>query len=306
MKVFRWFCLLAFCAAACSAPAGFTVTVSQGEESDLAASYDPSDLVESLIPVELPGDLGWYPANTDPNDQLPAFTDGVGLRATGLTGLLADFPGAGNPAKRIQYTLAAPNDISEVRVFTGNDGRDGRVFHTYTVEFSNDGGQTFMAPIYVQSHPSGTINNAFQNNWRVVLSQLQNSDGFLARGVTALRFDFYAVANIPGEARDPFDGFNPFTGMDDGFDAPYVSPLVWEIDVLGQLNPGTLTATRAGTNMVLSWVTGMTGAILQATAKVNPMNWQDLSPQPGISVTGKTNSAVVAIGAASQFFRVQY
>jgi hypothetical protein len=56
-----------------------------------------------------------------------AFTDGAGLRATGLTGLLADFPGSGSPAKRIRYTLAVPDDISEVRVFTGNSGRDGRV-----------------------------------------------------------------------------------------------------------------------------------------------------------------------------------
>jgi hypothetical protein len=56
-----------------------------------------------------------------------AFTDGAGLRATGLTSLLADFPGSGSPAKRIRYTLAVPDDISEVRVFTGNSGRDKRV-----------------------------------------------------------------------------------------------------------------------------------------------------------------------------------
>jgi hypothetical protein len=306
MKTFRWLCLLGFCAASFSARAGLTVTVTQGEESDLAALYDSSDLIEGLLPAELPPLQGWYPANTDPADQLPAFTDGIGLRATGLTGLLADYPGSGTPAKTIQYTLAAPDDISEVRVFSGNDGRDGRVFHTYTVEFSSDGGQTFTTPIYVQSHASGTINNSSQNNWRVVLSQLQNTDGFLARGVTDLRFAFYAVANIQTEARDPFDGVNPFTGSDDGFDAPYVSPLIWEIDVLGQNSPGTLTATRAGTNVVLSWVTALTGAVLQATTNVHPTNWQALSPQPAITVTGTTNSAVVPIGAGSRFFRVRY
>jgi hypothetical protein len=306
MKTYRWFCLLGFCAAAFSARASLALTVTQGEESDLAASYGSSDLIEGLIPVELPPYLGWYPANTDLRDQLPAFTEGTGMRDGGLTGLLADFPGAGSPAKRIQYTLAAPDDISEVRVFSGNDGRDGRVFHTYTVEISSDSGQTFTAPIYVQSHPSGTINDASQNNWRVVLSQLQNTDGFLARGVTDLRLGFYAVANIPGEARDPFDGFNPFTGSDDGLDAPYVSPMVWEIDVLGQPSPGTLAATRTGTNVVLSWVTALTGAVLQATTNVNPTNWQNLSPQPAITVTGTTNRAVVPIGAGSRFFRVRY
>ncbi len=306
MKTFRWFCLLGFCAAAFAARAGFTVTVTQGEESDLAASYDSSDLIEGMIPVELPGDLGWHPANTDPSDRLPAFTDGVGLRATGLTGLLVDFPGPGNPAKKIQYTLAAPSDIAEVRVFTGNDGRDGRVFHTYTVEFSSDGGQTFTAPIYVQSHPSGTINNSSFNQWRVVLSQLRNTEGFLAQVVTDIRLDLYAADNSQGQTRDPFDGLNLFTGTDDGYNAPNTSPLVWEIDVLGRISPGRLTAMRAGTNVVLSWVTAMTGAVLQATATVAPTNWHELSPQPAIVVTGTTNSAIVPIGAGSQFFRVRY
>ena len=306
MKTFRWFCLLGFCAAAFAARAGLTVTVTQGEESDLAAPYDSFDLIEGLIPVELPGDLGWHSANTDPSDQLPAFTDGVGLRATGLTGLLADFPGAGNPAKRIQYSLVAPCDLAEVRVFTGNDGRDGRVFHTYTVEFSSDGGGTFTPPVYVQSHPSGTINNSTFNQWRVVLSQLGNTDGFVAQAVTDVRLDLYAADNSQGQTRDPFDGINPFTGMDDGYNAAITSPLVWEIDLLGRISPGILTATRAGTNVVLSWVTAMTGAVLQATASVAPTDWHDLSPQPPIAVTGTTNSAIVPIGAGSQFFRVRY
>lgn len=306
MKAFQWLCLFGSCILALSTRAAITVTVTQGEEANLAALYDTGDLIEGLIAVELPGYEAWYPANTDPADRLPAFTDGAGLRATGLTGLLADFPGPGNPAKRIQYTLAAPSDISEVRVFTGNDGRDGRVFHTYTVAFSSDGGQTFSGPIYVQSHASGTPNNQNVNQWRVVLSQLQDPAGFLARGTTHIRLDFYAVDNTLGEARDPFDGVNPFTGVDDGYDAPIVSPLVWEIDVLGQLNPGTLGARRAGTNVVLSWVTGLTGGVIQATASLNPTNWQNLSPQPPITVNGTTNSVPVAIGPGSRFFRVRY
>jgi hypothetical protein len=51
--------------------------------------------------------------------------------------------------------------------------------------------------------------------------------------VTNLRFDFYFVDNTASEMRDPFDGVNPFTGVDDGLSAPFVSPLVWEIDVIG-------------------------------------------------------------------------
>ena len=42
--------------------------------------------------------------------------------------------------------------------------------------------------------------------------------------------------------------------MDDGYNAANTSPLVWEINLLGRISPGRLTAMRAGTN-ALSWVT---------------------------------------------------
>ncbi len=80
----------------CAAGASPVVTVTQGEESELAVPYSATDAIQGLIATELPGDLGWHPANGDPLDKLPAFTDGTGVRATGLTGLLNDFPGAGN------------------------------------------------------------------------------------------------------------------------------------------------------------------------------------------------------------------
>jgi hypothetical protein len=64
----------------------------------------------------------------------------------------------------------------------------------------------------------------------------------IASGVTNIQFDFYSVDNTLGEMRDPwgspddpFEGMNPFTGTDDGLSRPVVSPLVWEIDVIGQV-----------------------------------------------------------------------
>ena len=210
MKTMQLILALLCSALAGSACAQIVITVTQGEEGDLAATYDTADLIQGLIPTELPGDKGWHSVNTDPLDQLPAFTDGEGIRSTGLTGLLNDFPGAGQPAKLIEYALPAPCDINEIRVFTGNEGRDGRVFHTYTVRFSSDWGQTFTEPIYVQSHLSGTINNSLNNFWRVVLSQLTDAAGPLATEVTHIEFDFYSVDNTQGEMRDPFDGVNPF------------------------------------------------------------------------------------------------
>lgn len=232
--------LLVLSAAAVCANAAPVVTTTQGNDGDLAKSPSAVDLIEGKIATELPGDKGWHPANSDPLDKLPAFTDGVGMRSTGLTGLLNDFPGAGSPAKLIRYDLTAPADIWEIDIFSGNNGRDGRVFHTYTVEFSTDG-TNYSAPLYVQSHPSGTTNT---NQWARVLSQLTDSSGPLATGVTNLRFAFYSVDNTGGQMRDPFDGVNPFTGSDDGLSAAFVSPLILEIDVVPE--PASVAALALG------------------------------------------------------------
>lgn len=283
-----------------------TVSVTQGEEESLAATFDTADLIQDLLPEELPGDQGWYPANTDPADQLPAFTDGLGLRVTGMTGLLADYPGTGNPAKRIQYALRAPVDISEVRIFSGNNGRDGRVFHTYTVRFSTDGAVSFSEPLYVQSHASGTLNNGAFNQWRAVLSQLSDSEGWLATRVSHIWFDFYAVDNTGGQMRDPFDGPNPFTGPDDGLSPAFVSPLIWEIDVLGSYSQPILSATRQGNSLIFSWVGLTNGAVIQATTNLSLGDWQNLNPQPAITSVGNTNQAAVAIQPGGMFMRVKY
>lgn len=295
-----------FCALAIgSASAQPVITVTQGEESDLAATYDSTDLIEGLIPTVLPGDTGWHSANTDPLDQLPAFTDGQGIRATGLTGLLNDFPGTGNPAKLIAYALPVPADIQEIRMFTGNNGRDGRVFHTYTVRFSSDGGQTYSEPIYVQSHPSGTLNNSQNHQWRVVLSQLTHPAGALATSVTHIQFDIYSVDNTGGQMRDPFDGVNPFTGTDDGLSAAFVSPLVWEIDVLGTESAPRLLATRSGTNCQLTWLSGTTNAVLQVATQLAISDWADVTPQPAILRDGITNATSLVVGSGPRFFRLR-
>ena len=297
-------CSLSLFAVALSAAP--VVTVTQGEEGNLAEAYDTGDLIQGLIATELPGDQGWHSANTDLADKLPAFTDGVGVRSTGLTGLLNDFPLTGNPAKLVLYELRAPADVTELRVFTGNNGRDGRVFHTYTVRFSTDWMQTFTAPIYVQSHASGTLNNSLVNQWHVVLSQLTESQGLLSSRVTHVELDFFSVDNTQGEMRDPFDGANPFTGLDDSLSAAFVSPLVWEIDLLGQYSPPILAATRVGNNLELSWMGLTNGATLQVTTNLNAPAWLDLSPQPAITSSGNTNSAQVSISPGNRYLRVRY
>ena len=217
-------------------PVGIThSTEHAANDGALSIGFSSTDLIQGLLAVERPGDQGWHPANTDPADKLPAFTDGLGDLGRGLTGLLNDYPGSGTPAKLIEYDLDGPHEIDEIRVFTGNNGMDGRIFSTTGVWTSVDG-VNFDFLGYFQSDSSGTSNNSSTPGGPdgSTLVRIFSDDGTpLATDVTHLRFDFYAVSDLAGVMRDPFDGANPFTGFDDGLGVAYVSPLVREIDVLG-------------------------------------------------------------------------
>ena len=216
------------------------VTTHGPESTSLNGMIAVGDLISGLIATELVGDQGWHPAVSDPLDRLPAFTDDAGIRGTGLTGLLNDFPGVGAPAKRIQYALAAPSDVGKIQILSGNNGKDGRVFSTTVIHTSSDGGGSFSPLGYFQSDPSGTINTG---QWGSTMVTITNAGGgFLATGVTHLVFELFAVDNTGGQMRDPFDGVNPYTGVDDGLTAAFVSPLIFEIDVLTVPEPASIAA----------------------------------------------------------------
>ncbi len=235
-------------------PAGAAIvsTTTHGVGStDLDGLMGAGDLIAGLIATELPGDNGWHPANpasTNPlhPDGLPAFTDGMG-GISGVTGLLNDFPGAGTPTKLIEYDLGGAKDITCIQVFTGNVGLDGRVFSTTVVKYSNDGGNDFDMLGYFQSDPSGTVNSGQLGSTLVEI--FDDAQAVMLSDVTHLEFDFYSVDNTLGEMRDPFDGVNPFTGIDDGLAAAFVSPLVYEIDVLPE--PTSLALLALGGLAVL-------------------------------------------------------
>lgn len=183
----------------------------------------------------------WHPANTDLADHLPAFTDGIGVRPTGLTGLLNDnFPveaASGRPAKIVEYVFDTPVDIGRINILTGNIvDPDGRIFSTTYIEYSTDNGFNYQPIGYFQSDPSGTVFNGDlpveDQRSSTFVSVFDDSNATLVGGVTNLIFNLYSVSNTDGQMRDPFDGINPFTGVDDGIPAAFESPLVYEIDVL--------------------------------------------------------------------------
>jgi hypothetical protein len=233
---------------AVSDPATAAVTT-QATRGELATAFNGvisnSDLLAGLIASELPGDKGWHPANpasTNPANAngLPAFTDGAGA-LSGVTGLLNDFPvPPGTPVKSIQYDLAGAADIERIAILSGNQtNADGRIFSTTVIRYSTNGGSSFSELGYFESSPLGSINNESGNpgttlDQSLLLEIFDDGEGMLALGVTNLQFDFYSVDNTGGQYRDPFDGVNPFTGIDDELTAAFVSPLIWEIDVLGQ------------------------------------------------------------------------
>lgn len=223
-------------------------TASNGLESQIAAG----DAISGLIATELAGDLGWHSANTAAADQLAAFTDDAGILGSGLTGLLNDLDppttGVGFPVKRVQYDLAGPTSISEIRVLTGNNGGDGRIFSTFAVYTSTNNGGAFDLLGYFESDPLGSINNGGSTPQlrSTLVSVTDDASAVLAADVTNVQFDFYAVDNNGGQYRDPFDGVNPFTSIDDGLTGAFVSPLVFEIDVIAVPEPASALLMLGG------------------------------------------------------------
>jgi hypothetical protein len=128
--------------------------------------------------------------------------------------------------------------FERIDIFSGNAKEpDGRIFSTTVINVSTDFGANFARLGYFQSDPSGTINspgnpnNTFGTAQRATrVSIFNDSLAVLARNVTNIEFLFFSVDNGDGQMRDPFDGVNPFTGVDDDLSAAFVSPAIWEID----------------------------------------------------------------------------
>lgn len=221
--------------------------------SDLIQGRQTADIDVYENPMDSLGNPvlpGWHPQNTDPADQLAAFTDGLGLRASGLSGLLndanVDDPN-GYAAKVVQYPFTTPVDIGKINLFTGNRfNADSRIFASAYIEYSTDFGFTFQPLGYFRSDASGTINDESNPNSTfnpaqksTLLSIFDSASPTMISGVTDLVINLYAVGSDIDQVSpdrgihgDHFDGVNPLNGVDDGIRSAFVSPLVFEIDVL--------------------------------------------------------------------------
>lgn len=219
--------------------------------NDLNGEIAVGDAISGLVATELAPLNGWHPATPGEPERLVAFTDDAGS-ISGLTGLLNDFPNAGDPAKTLQYDLASPTKIGEIQILGGNFGTDGRVFFSTRILYSTDNGANFdplggyvpgigaNSEGYYQSDASGVVNNGTTNMWQATLVEIFDDNGPLAADVTNLQIEIYAADNSQGQSRDPFDGVNPFTGVDDTLSPPISSPLIWEIDVIAVPEPSSI------------------------------------------------------------------
>jgi len=232
---------------ASAASAAVVSTTAHGAATNsLDGSIVVGDLISGQLGAEQAGDTGWHPVNTDPQDQLAAFTDDV-RKDRGLYGLMNDFPGVGNPAKLVRYNLGGPHDVGRIGIMSGNGGKDGRVFSTTVIKYSTDNGTSFNTLGYFQSDPSGTLNAGPNAPWASTYVTVSDDGSLtLLAGVTHLEFDLYAVDNTGGQMRDPYDGLNPFTGIDDGLSAAIVSPEIWELDVVAVPEPVSLGLLALG------------------------------------------------------------
>jgi hypothetical protein len=199
---------------------------------DLALSIQPDsgDSLNGNLATRISG--GFHPANADPLDQEPAFTDGVPLGA--YTGLLMDFPGENVPAWSGFWILDGGNavDVTELRIFSGNEGRQGRVFHHYDIYVTGDPSPSATSPwtllmAEVTSAAFGADN--LSGDIEASSTRVTHPEGgALANDVTGMRLDFYAVSRTNSIFNDDWDACR---GDDrDGAGAAFESPLIYEVD----------------------------------------------------------------------------
>jgi hypothetical protein len=145
-----------------------------------------------------------------------------------------DFPGENVPAWSGFWVLngGVAVDLTELRVFSGNQGRDGRVFQHYDVFVTADPSPSAASDwtlliAEVTSAPFWTSNAGGEIG--ATLTRVTNpAGGALAADITGLQLAFYAVSRTDRVFHDDWDACS---GDDrDATDAAFESPLIYEVD----------------------------------------------------------------------------
>jgi hypothetical protein len=116
--------------------------------------------------------------------------------------------------------------------------------------------------------------------------------------------------------KDDIDVATGYTGQYWGFDVTSdrkelvvgggrgsVFDLAARIEVPGE--PFLLTIARSGSDIVLSWPGSITGAVIQASAKLVPPTFADLSPQPTVTLIQNQNQATLRPDTGTVFYRLR-
>ncbi len=188
---------------------------------------DSTDDLSGKIATRLRG--GFHPIVTSPADQEAAFTNGIGL--AGIAGLLRDYPPDGiegqdyadQPSWSGFWILdnGAAVDLDEVRIFSGNAGKDGRVWHNADLHVTVDpapSAQSEWILVKEEIKPAifGTPNPGTVEATRTRVTRQGNAP--LWNSVTAMRLDLFATATF---------GSSSFA---DSTSQTLVAPIVFEID----------------------------------------------------------------------------
>lgn len=225
-------CVFVCCSVALAAPVvSFTQLVTN--RANLTIPHSNNDPLNGRIATRISG--GWHYEVVNYADQEPALTDGNGLGT--YTGVMADFPGPGTPAWSGFWDIRISNNpvfLREVRIYSGNLDKDGRVFHhvdlyvtTANPPQPNSTWTLLIAGVVPIAIP--VLNPQPPNAWEATMSVVKDSGGAdLAAGVTGLRVDAYSVSGTDRGFRDQWDAGTP--NDVDGVDAAFESSKMYEID----------------------------------------------------------------------------
>jgi putative glycosyl hydrolase len=195
----------------------------KGESQDLLPETVSSiDLIEGMQGIIVSG--GFHSASEGGVEKL---TNGL-FDNNGLSVVLADYLA---PALRVRYEFTESVDITELRIFGGHFGLEGnRGFQSNDIYVNGElAKKELNTGFYEQTLPRESV---------VSLVQWLPPEGetFCAENVKSIEIAMYCVAHIGSGFADRWGPCIDPEKDKDGLGAAYVSPIIKEIDVFGEIH----------------------------------------------------------------------